>query len=88
MSIGRVVRVVVLLAVLDVAAGAALDARLVARPWAHCVALAQKPTSVGVRACGAAVASLWTTDLPAASLAVVREAQTIWANAKNGRNTI
>ncbi len=86
--IGRLVRVVALLVVLDIAAGAALDARLVARPWTHCVALAQKPTSVGVRACGAAVSSIWTTALPAASWAVVREARTIWQNAKGGSNTI
>ncbi len=86
--IGRLVRVVVLLVVVDIAAGAVLDARLVARPWTYCVALTQKPTSIGVRACGAAVSSIWTTALPAASWAVVREARTIWKNASGGQNTI
>lgn len=86
--IGRLLRLVVLLAALDIAAGAVLDARLVARPWAECVQLAQRPTRNAASACGAAAESVATVDLPAASWAVVREARTIWTNANAGRNTI
>gem|GEM_PF-5910210 len=42
--IGRLFRLLVLLAAIDIATGAVIDARLVTRPWAQCLALAQRPS--------------------------------------------
>jgi len=86
--IGRLVRLAILLAAIDVAAGVALDARMVARPWAECVAIAQRPTRSEATVCGRALESVWTTDLPAASWAILREARLIWRNSQKGVNTI
>lgn len=86
--LGKALRLLALLVALDIAAGAVIDAQLVARPWTACVALAQTPTGGRVQACGAALRSIWAVDLPAASWAVVREARVVWANSRKGVNTI
>lgn len=86
--ITRAFRLLLLLAALDIAAGVVLDARMVARPWAACVALGQRPTQGEGAACWAALRSVPAVDLPAASWAVVREARVVWANSQRGVNTI
>lgn len=85
---GRLVRVAALVVVLDIVAGVVLDAQLVARPWTACAAVVQRPAAAPAQACGAAVESVWTTDLPAASQTLVREARLVWKNARAGRNTV
>jgi hypothetical protein len=52
------------------------------------VVLAQHPTRGAAGVCGRAVASIWQTDLAAASWAIVREARLVWFNSRHGVNTV
>ena len=86
--IRRAARLVLWLALADVALGVVYDGVMVGVTWRECVAAAQHPTHQAANACGELAKASVTQGLPWVSREIVREAPVVWKNAEQGRNTL
>lgn len=86
--IRRAARLVLWLTLADVALGVVYNGGLVGGTWRTCTAVAQHPTRQAATACGGLAKASVTQGLPWVSHEIVGEAQIIWHNARQGRNSL